>query len=85
MNHDLFEDYLIEEQQNEITSLRESNNYKYGELKKLQEIYKVVWEIIKVIYKEGSIEIDTMDKIFDDLNEAVINYDNHDDLRNKYK
>ena len=81
---DLFQEELTSAQQEEIEKLRSQIAELKRDCQKLNMIYRQAWEIAAKTCCDGSLLLIADEKPFTDLYGAMANYDNNNDLRDKY-
>lgn len=84
MNSDMFPEELNDGLQQEVEKLREEVRILRKDCKSLTQIYKKVWDITASVCCDGEIVMSTEDHLFEEVYRAMQEYDEDQDLRDKY-
>ena len=84
-NQDMFPEDKISRLEGENLVLKITADHQRKNIVKLQKFYSFAFDMVREISKEGSLEICADDNCFDYLTDILHEYDNGDDLREKYK
>lgn len=82
---DMFNEELASAQADEISKLKATIAEQHKTLRFMNNIYRTAWDVLAVVGCEGAHELTTECKLFNKLNDAMFEYDQHADLRDKYE
>lgn len=81
---DMFQDQLVEAQAAEIIKLKAQIADLTLTCRYMNNIYRAAWDIAAQVGYEGAHELTTDEKLFLKLYDAMHNYDQSSDLRDKF-